>query len=377
MQLKKWGLAAGFCLIVTVVLATVKFLQIRAAMEMAASFPEPMETVEYTTVNPASWAPETSVIAETVAIQSVELRNELSGVIAAVYFKPGQRVEEGQLLVSQETSQEEARLAAIRADVKLAQAEYKRMQSVVARGAAPETDLDRAEATRDSLLADEQELIATINKKNIRAPFTARAGLHELEAGQYLNPGEYLADLVGLNESIWVDFSLPQQAATLRVGDTVNFSARGFIEGRKSAIIIARDAMADSRSRNVKYRAELANDDERLFAGMALVAHVNTAQALEGVAIPASALRYDTEGPYLFILNPIENAARGTHRAEKRLVEIGMERNQEVLVTSGLAGGEEIATLGSFKLRENLLVNAVTPSVPEPGEMAAQTASGI
>lgn len=373
MSFKKWSLTIGFCFIVAVILASIKFFQIRAAIEFAESFPEPMETVEYTATKATSWTPETSVISETVAIQSIELRNELGGVVEAVYFNSGEKVNKGDLLISLETDQEKAQLAAIRADVKLAQVEYERALSVVAKGAAPKSTQDQREAERDSLIADEQELLATIDKKNIRAPFSARVGLHQLEVGQYLNPGEFLTNLVGLNKDIWADFSLPQQMATLNIGDLVEFSASGFYQGRKPAVVIARDSMANSQSRSVRFRAQLENTDEQLFPGMALIAHIATADPIQGFSLPAEAIRYDTSGPYVFILDKIQDTERGSHRAIKRPVGIHSERNGQVLVTSGLEGVYEIATLGSFKLREGILVNAVLPIASPPPAIATET----
>jgi hypothetical protein len=38
---------------------------------------------------------------------------------------------------------------------------------------------------------------------------------------------------------------------------------------------------------------------------------------------------------------------------------LGSENDQKVLVLSGLNAGERVAANGSFKLRENILVNAV------------------
>jgi len=370
--LKKWSLTIGFCLTVLAILAAIKFSQIKAAIEFAESFPETMETVEFASAVAAKWTPETSVIAETVAIQSIELRNELGGVIESVYFKSGEHVKKGQLLLSLETSREKAQLTALRADVKLAEAEYKRAASVVAKGAASESIRDQREAERDSLIADEQELLTIISKKNIRAPFEAQTGLHELEVGQYLTPGTFLTNLVGVNSSIWVDFSLPQQKATLKTGDPVEFSANGFYEGKKPAVIIARSVVADSQSRNVRFRAELDNPGGLLFPGIALMAHIATNAPVDGVTVPAAAIRYDVNGPYVFILDKIQDTQRGTHRAIKRPVNIQNEKTEQVFINGGLTTGEEIATFGSFKLREGILVNAVSA---KPTELTKQADS--
>lgn len=375
MSIKKWGLTLGFCFVVVAILATIKFIQVRKAIEFAASFPEPMETVELTSAHTDSWTNEVSVIAETVAIQSVELKNELAGVIEAVHFESGEQLEEGQLLVSLETDQEKAQLAAIRADAKLAQSEYERAVSVVARGAASKSTEDQRKAERDSLLAREKELLATISKKNIRAPFDARAGLHDLNEGQYLTPGTLLTNLIGVQKNIWVDFNLPQQKARLSVGDSIELSAEDFFPGRKTAQVIARSTAADTSSRNVRYRAVLENTDDLLFPGIALTAHVATSEPVTGIVLPTTAIRYDVNGPYAFLLDKLENPERGTHRAVKRPLQLHAEKSEQALITSGLGEGDEIAAAGSFKLREGILVNAVESKATAhvQDSLAAQT----
>ncbi|MBT5032437.1 MAG: efflux RND transporter periplasmic adaptor subunit [Proteobacteria bacterium] len=363
MSLKKWGLAIGFCVLVATALFVVKTFQISSAMQRAASFPEPMETVEFAIAESGSWTPSIEVIAETLATQSIELRNELAGVVAEVHVQAGQTVNQGQPFLRLETDEERAKLAARQADLKLAETNYRRMLLVVEKGAASEAVRDQAEATRDSLTAEVQELEATIGKKNIRAPFDAVAGLHAIEVGQYMTPGELITTLVGVSNTLWVNFSLPQQLAKLNVGDLIDISADGFYEGTRKAIIIARDSVADTSSRNVRFRAEINNDDGLLISGMALVAKVPTGTAQTGQVVPGPAIRYDSNGSFVFKLEPVESdAPRGTHRANKVYVELNGERDQQVLVIDGLLAGDMVAAVGSFKLREGVLVNALTPA---------------
>lgn len=365
MSIKKWGLAIGVCLVIVIALYAIKASQISAAIEQAAAYPEPMETVEFATATADVWTPSIEVIAETQATQSIELRNELSGVVAEVRVRAGQTIKKGQLFLSLETIEEQAKLAAIQANLKLAETDYRRMVSVVEKGAASESSKDQAEAVRDSLLADAGELEATINKKNIRSPFDAIAGLHSLEVGQYLTPGELLTTLVGISDVLWVNFSLPQQLAKLNIGDLIQVSADGFYTGVREAYIIAKDSVANSSSRNVRFRAEIKNSDGLLISGMALVAQVPTGAKQGGQVLPVTAIRYDSNGTYVYRLEPLEpGTQRGTHRARKTYVELGGERAQQALVLDGLTAGDIIASVGSFKLREGILVNALSPVSP-------------
>ena len=89
-------------------------------------------------------------------------------------------------------------------------------------GVASAEALDNAKAQFNAASARVAALDATIAKKTLLAPFDASTGLHELKQGQYLPAGNVITRLVGIDTKIWVDFSLPQQQASLTVGDSMS-----------------------------------------------------------------------------------------------------------------------------------------------------------
>jgi membrane fusion protein (multidrug efflux system) len=78
---------------------------------------------------------------------------------------------------------------------------------------------------------------------------------------------------------------------------------------------------------------------------------VGAAQA--GVAIPVSALRKGPAGDHVFV---IATADDGRTRVHQRPVQSGAMLGDEVVVSSGLEVGEQVAAAGSFKLYESALV---------------------
>jgi membrane fusion protein (multidrug efflux system) len=327
-------------------------------MEMAASFPEPMESVEFTVAKEVTWQPTISVKAEAVAIQSVNIRNELDGRIVEVNFQPGDTVKAGQVLIRLDTSEERARLAAARAQTRLAELDYQRNQQLVEKRVISESERDRTFAERDASAAAEAQLEAIIEKMSIRAPFDAIAGLHELEVGQYLEGGTIITRLVGLNDEIWIDFSLPQHQAQLQVGDSIDLSTRQLKNVPPNARIIARDAWVDTQSRNIRYRAIADIKGFNLYPGSAISVNAPLSETTTAISIPVTAVRYDTHGTIVFVLVPDDGDERAAYRARQRSISLGLENNQNVYVLDGLNPGEIIATFGSFKLREGILVNA-------------------
>ncbi|HYF00970.1 MAG TPA: efflux transporter periplasmic adaptor subunit, partial [Planctomycetota bacterium] len=73
---------------------------------------------------------------------------------------------------------------------------------------------------------------------------------------------------------------------------------------------------------------------------------------------PVTALRKAPSGDHVFVLAAGKD---GKLRAQQRRVEVGALLGDEVLLTSGVQAGEQVAATGSFKLREGALVAVAPP----------------
>jgi membrane fusion protein (multidrug efflux system) len=161
--------------------------------------------------------------------------------------------------------------------------------------------------------------------------------------------------LVGRDGEMWIDFTLPQQHADVAVGITVRLSVSG---STFPAVVIARDAFINERSRNVSVRALADNESGVLYPGMLVSVSVPLGEPQRAALVPATAIRRDAFGPHVFVLKPAEEGARAPDRAVRRAVVLGPQRGDRVVVVEGLRVGERIAAAGSFKLHDGALSNA-------------------
>ena len=355
MKAASWIAVVLGCLLVAAGLGYYKYRQIQAAIAFGASFPEPVEAVEAAVVAEEFWQPTAEVTGEAVAPRAVDLSSELAGRIVEVSFAPGAAVDRGQVLVRLDTSEEQAQLAAARAEAELARMALSRNERLMLSGAAAEEARDTARAQYAAATAAVQRLQAIIDKKTLRAPFDARAGLHELGVGQYLDRGTVITRLVGRDGEMWVDFTLPQQHARVAVGVPVRLSVSG---ATLSASIIARDAFVNERSRNVSFRALAGNESGVLYPGMLVAVSVPIGDPQRAALVPATAIRRDAFGAHVYVLAPAEEGARAPERALRRPVVLGPQRGDRVVVVEGLRVGERVAAAGSFKLRDGALSSA-------------------
>jgi membrane fusion protein (multidrug efflux system) len=99
-------------------------------------------------------------------------------------------------------------------------------------------------------------------------------------------------------------------------------------------------------------RASPASGDQ-LAPGASVRVQVPVGDARRVVAVPVSALRRGPAGDHIFIAAADPN---GALRAHVRPVQSGEVLGDQVVIDSGVKPGEQVATSGSFKLREGLLL---------------------
>ncbi|MEM1229005.1 MAG: efflux RND transporter periplasmic adaptor subunit [Pseudomonadota bacterium] len=335
----------------------IKYGQIRAAEAYGASFPEPAEAVEFVQVVSRSVQPSTQVTGQVVAVRSAELRTEVAGVIREVGFEPGSQVADGALLLALDTRQEQAELAQAQAALALARLDLDRARRLRETGATTVDALDRASVAMRSAAAEVDAVRARIARREIRAPFAGITDLHRFEPGQFLEAGTAVTRLVSSEDRLWVDFSVPAQQAAA-VGDTVEVRLsreRAAVPGR----ILARDAVVDEQSRNLRFRAEVPRAALGALPGALVQVRVTVGESRQAALVPATAVRRDAFGARVFVLTTAEEGAPAPERAQLRNVELGEQLGAELVVLRGLEPGERIAATGAFKLRDGVLVRAV------------------
>jgi membrane fusion protein (multidrug efflux system) len=354
---------ASAALLTTVVatgagLAAWKYTGIAASAAASANQPEPMEVVTAAIATDREHRRTTTSIGTVLALRSITLQNEIAGTVERVHLIPGQIVEPGAVLVALDASVERAELQAQEAQAALAKTTLGRLEKLRTHQATSQEEVDQARAQYDVAQAQMVRTRALIAKKIIRAPFRARVGIADVHIGQYLNEGAELTTLQGVAEAVHVDFTVAQRvAAGLKVGDSVLVYAAND-NTPIPARIVAVDARVDPDTRNATIRARLAGEATPA-PGASVRVLVPVGPLDTVVSVPVNALRKGPQGDHVFVIEP---DSAGKPRAHVRTVQSGPVLGEEVIVYDGLKSGEQIATSGSFKLREAVLVAIADPS---------------
>jgi membrane fusion protein (multidrug efflux system) len=337
-------------------LAAWKHSSLADANAAASNQPEPVEAVQAAVAREREYRPVTTAIGTVVATRSISVRNELPGTVRSVVLEPGQIVERGTVLVALDVAVEQAELKALEAQAELAQTQFARVTA---------EEVDSTRAARDVALAQIARVKATIDRKTIRAPFRALVGISDVHPGQYLSEGTYLTSLQGVDESAYVDFAVAQQiAAGLRSGDKIQVLTAA--TEPVVATIMATDARVDPTTRNASVRAKILDAKLAPPPGSSVRVQVPAGVARLAVAIPASALRKGPGGDFVYIVAQDKDSKS---RAQQRPVQVEALAGDEVVIRDGLVVGEQVATSGSFKLRDEVLVSVIA----KPESVAANS----
>lgn len=347
-------------------LASTKILQIRKMIDQGAQFRPPPETVTSTETLSADWETLLPAVGSLKAVQGMTVAAELPGRVTHIHFQSGAMVRKGTLLLEQDSSSERALLPGAMAASDLAKINLQRADKLLAEKVVSQAEYDNAVTKSRQAIAEADEILATIAKKTIRAPFSGRLGIRQIDLGQQLQSGQEIVSLQTL-DPIYLNFSLPQQnLSKLRTGLTVRVTSDAFpdqsIEGKLTTI----SPEVDSNTRNIRLQATLTNPDDILRPGMFVQAKVVLPTQQEILVIPSTAVLYAPYSDSVFLIEEQPEQTEGEVGLvlRQQFVRLGEKRGDFVAVQSGLEAGQSMASSGVFKLRNGqqvIIDNTLAP----------------
>lgn len=353
-QILAWTVSVMLSAVAVGGLGFVKYIQISDERAIAASFPELAETVELVTVGSSMVADTINVIGELQAVQLVALRVEVAGVVDRVGFSSGDEVRRGQILVRIDTSAERADLAAAKVDAERTANEAAREAELFDRGATSQALVEQTRALAAAAEARVLALETQIARKTIRAPFDGRVGITDLKPGQFVGVGDPIAQIVGLQNEVYVDFTVPQRSAVL-IDRTRPITVK--LETLEATgTITAVDPLIDRTTRSLGFRALVKDPAFAAAAGGLVRVVLQTGEPEEKIVVPRTSIARSPYGDAVYVVADVN----GELRASSQQVRLGQTvGDQLIVILDGLEPGVVIAADGSFKLRDGALIMPV------------------
>ncbi|MFW6052581.1 MAG: efflux RND transporter periplasmic adaptor subunit [Desulfosalsimonas sp.] len=292
------------------------------------------------------------------AFQNVVVHPETEGILEAVHFEEGEKVEKGDLLftiddakIRTELKARQSALEEAEANLRNAELVYQRRERLYEQDLGTEEARDEARTRYQALTAQVNRLEAeienieeTLEDTRIKAPFDGIAGEHMVDPGQFVNTGTTLTSIVD-TDRLKLSFTVPERyMGRVRIGQEIRISVDAYPDKKFPGKVYFVDPQIASSTRSLKIKAHVDNPDNLLrpggFASVELVAGIR-----ENVpVIPEEALIPTRKGYMVFQIP--DSKARGQD------VEIGIRKPGIVEITEGLRGGETIVQAGHISLDE-------------------------
>ncbi len=327
----------------------------------------PPQTVSTVVASSQPWQPKLLAVGSLRAVNGANLSSQVSGIVSAIHFDSGADVKAGAPLVELAAADDVAKLQSLRAAASLAQITLDRDQRQLKVQGVSQQTIDTDQENLKSALAQVAEQQATVDYKNVRAPFDGRLGIRQVDLGQYLAAGTTMVTLQSL-DPIFVDFYLPQQSLEqVKVGLQVTAEVDAFPGKTFQGEITAVNPLVDTATRNVQVRATLKNPDRVLTPGMYATVDIASGAPQRYVTLPQTAISYNSYGDTVFLVDDKGQDAQGrpVKTVRQVFVTTGMTRGDQVAILSGVKDGETVVSAGGLKLRNGVQIivnNTVQPS---------------
>lgn len=340
-------------------------------MRYMSSMEDPAVTVSSMKTSYASWQSTISSVGSVRAIMGVNVTTSLAGMVKNIYFTPGATVRQGTVLVQLNADSQTGTLHSLEAQTELARITYERDKAQFAVNAVSKQQVDSDYWNYKKLQGDTASQAATVAKLTIRAPFSGRLGISQVNPGQYLNTGDTITSLQML-DPIYIDFYLPQQTLSqIKLGQEVAVKSDTYPDKSFGGKITTIQPNVDTNTRNVQVEATLPNPDLLLAPGMFASVTVTSGEPQRFLTLPQSAITFNPYGDIVFIVKEAEDKKGKKYlRVTQQFVTTGETRGDQIQVLKGLKEGDEVVTSGQLKLQNDsrvIISNKIAPSDnPDP-----------
>ena len=362
--------------LVTLALALQPWAQGLAQQAAPATIPVVTATVEKRPV-----AKSMDFVGRIDGIEKVDIRARVTGFLDSVLFQEGDTVKAGaplyrieQSLFQAAVERAQGALEVSKAADALAALQLTRAEDLLAKQAGTAVARDQAAAqkqqTAGSILVSQADLdTASVNLgyTDITSPIGGRIGKTNLTKGNVVSPDSGVLTTVISQDPMYVSFPVSQRdflkadesgkpidvkaiKVKLRFSDGTVYDQTGQIDFVDVSVARGTDT--------VLVRATIANPKGALTDGQLVRINLESGTPQDRVLVPQTALIADQQGVYVFVVEE--------GKAVVKRLKLAGESGVDVIVDSGLAGGEQVIVDGLQSVRPGAAVRA-TPAPTAKG----------
>lgn len=338
---------------------------------------EKLQPVEVASVMARALAEEFSIAGTVTPFAEAKLSSRVTGRVSSVYVNVGQRVTQGETLLTIEQSdyfnalkQAEANLAmaaanSIKAETgyENARLNYKRNEDLFNQGAVSKSQLEVAKGqlaeAESGYKANQAQLLqyeamlekarSDYSNTEVKAPFSGVVAKRLAEVGEMVSQQAPVFSLIE-DEPLLVKVNLPENVVSkVSAGQQVEIYV-GAADKTYKGTVKSIAPQADSQTKAFAAEIILPEVKQEVKPGMVADLRIKTREVDGALVVPADALLDEDSGSGVFV---IENGV-----AYHRKVTTGIVGKGYTQVVSGLQQGEKVAVRGNHLLVDGMKVRA-------------------
>lgn len=334
----------------------------------------------------------TDYVAQTEALNEVEIRPRVGGLLETQAVAEGSKVKKGELLFVIDSQPYAAAMSQAKAALALAQAALDQADRDLARvrplstiDAVSQQELDAAIARHDSARAQVEAAQAALKTAELNlgytrvtSPIDGVIGRAQLKVGGLVTAYSTLLSTVYSTDPMYVNFAI-SEARVLEVqrelGRALNQTAKS--ERSFQVLLVDNsvypypgkmnfiDAAVDNTTGTLKVRLELPNPDQLLRANQFARVRVTTQHLKDALVVPQRAVQEFQGKNFLWVID-------AEMKASQRDVVLGPRVDQDWIIHEGLKPGDQVVVDGMQKMKPGATVAIRAPAPAAPA--AAPTA---
>jgi len=320
------------------------------------------------------------------ALNSVDIRPQVSSVITKVNIREGQFVKAGDALFTLDARNDQVNLAKAQAQLAKDMAALADAQRQLARNRdlLAQNFISQGAVDTSQTLVESQQAVVTADRaaieaakvglgyNRITAPAAGRAGAINVFAGTTVQPGASSLVTITQLDPIAVSFSLPQRnlndaLETMRAGGGKVLAL--LPEGRRELTgkLQFVDNAVDANSGTVKVKAQFDNAKEALWPGAFVTVRLAVRTLKDATVVPQAAVIQGPRGSIVYTID-------AQNKAVARPIELVYASGLDAAIT-GVQPGEKVVVDGRQNLRTGAAVSERAASSARGASSASSAAS--
>ena len=270
-------------------------------------------------------------------------------------FKLGDRVKEGQVIVRL-TDEEYLNGIAIESkklNLEISTQEYDKQKSLYEKGGVTLRELRNSEVSAINAKYDYERAEIQLAKMEVKAPFSGViVNLPYYTPGTRVSSGQEMVSLMSYDK-MYMDINLPEKNITdVQLGQKVIITNYTIVDDTLTGYVSELAPIISTETRTFAGKLLIDNPELKLRPGMFVKADIITAQKDSVVVIPKDIILTGNRGKYVFVVG--RNSS-----ADDRRITTGIENQDYVEVTEGLAANDRLIIKGFETLRDNSKVKVI------------------